>query len=138
MAEENKTYYLYVKGQRVEVSEEIYRSYVQPEWQRKKRDYRSKEKVCVSSIEGLSEKGFEIEDKTQDFETALIADEEHAEELSNLHAAIAQLSDRDRQIVQLYYFESKTQQEIASILGVSQQAVQKRLDRILERLKNFF
>ncbi len=136
--QESKTYYLYVKGQKVEVSEEVYRAYVQPERKQRMREHRAKEKISVMSLEALSEKGFELEDGTQDFESGLIENEEHTEEISKLHAAIEQLSERDRQIVQLYFFESKTQQEIADVLGVSQQAVQKRLDKVLGRIKNFF
>lgn len=135
--QESKTYYLYVKGQKVEVSEEVYRAYVQPERKQRMREYRAKDSISVTSIEGLSEKGFEIEDKSQDFVAALIENEEYSEELSKLHAAIEQLSERDRRVVQLYYFEGKTQQEIAAIFEVTRQAVQKQLVKILARLKNF-
>lgn len=68
----NKTFYLFVKGQRVEVSEEIYRAYVQPERKQRMCEYRAKGDISVTSIEGLSEKGFEIEDETQDFVSALV------------------------------------------------------------------
>ncbi len=135
--QENKTYYLYVKGQKVEVSEEIYRAYVQPERKQRMREYRAKDSISVTSIEGLSEKGFEIEDESQDFVAALIESEEHSEELSKLHAAIEQLSERDRRVVQLYYFEGKTQQEIAVILGIAKSTMSELLPRILLRLKNF-
>ena len=135
--QENKTYYLYVKGQRVEVSEQIYRAYVQPERKQRMREYRAKEKISVTSIEALSEKGFEPEDGTQDFESALIEVEEQAEELAKLNAAIEQLSERDRRVVQLYYFESKTQQEIANILGIAKSTMSELLPRTLLRLKNF-
>lgn len=128
---------MYVKGQKVEVSEEIYRAYVQPERKQRKRDYRAKDKISVTSIEALSEKGFEPEDGTQDFESALIESEEQAEELSKLHATVAQLSERDRQVVQLYYFEGKTQQEIATILGIAKSTMSELLPRILLRLKKF-
>ena len=135
--QENKTYYLYVKGQKVEVSEEIYRAYVQPERKQRMREYRAKDSISVTSIEGLSEKGFEIEDDSQDFVAALIESEEHSEELSKLHAAIEQLSERDRRVVHLYYFEGKTQQEIAAILGIAKSTMSELLPRILLRLKNF-
>ena len=127
--QENKTYYLYVKGQRVEVSEQIYRAYVQPERKQRMREYRAKEKISVTSIEALSEKGFEPEDGTQDFESALIEVEEQSEELAKLNAAIEQLSERDRRVVQLYYFESKTQQEIANILGIAKSTMSELLRR---------
>jgi len=135
--QENTTYYLYVKGQKVEVSEEIYRAYVQPERKQRMRDYRAKDNVSVSSIEGLSERGFEIEDTSQNIEADIIANEEHAEEISKLHAAIEQLSERDRRVVQLYYFEGKNQQEIADILGIAKSTMSELLPRILLRLKKF-
>lgn len=135
--QEKQTYYLYVKGQKVEVSEEVYRAYVQPERKQRMREYRAKDNVSATSIEGLSEKGFEIEDETQDFATVLIENEEHSEELSKLHAAIEQLSERDRKVVQLYYFEGKTQQEIAAILGIAKSTMSEFLPRILLRLKKF-
>lgn len=135
--QENTTYYLYVKGQKVEVSEEIYRAYVQPERKQRMREYRAKDSISVTSIEGLLGKGFEIEDETQDFMSALIESEEHSEELSRLHAAIEQLSERDRRVVQLYYFEGKTQQEIAAILGIAKSTMSELLPRILLRLKKF-
>lgn len=136
--QDNKTFYLFVKGQRVEVSEEIYRAYVQPERKQRMREYRAKDDISVTSIEGLSEKGFEIEDETQDFVSALIESEEHSEELAKLHAAIEQLSERDRQVVQLYYFEGKTQQKIAVILGIAKSTMSELLPRILLRLKKYF
>lgn len=134
----NKTFYLFVKGQRVEVSDEIYHAYVKPEDYQRKREERAKEKVNIASIEQLSEKVFEIEDTSQDFVTDLIETEARSEEVEKLHAAIEQLSERDKQVVQLYYFEGKTQKEIATIFGISQQALQKLLMRILVRLKNNF
>lgn len=136
--QENKTYYLYVKGQKVEVSEKIYRAYVQPERKERMREYRAKEKVSISSIERLSENGFEIEDKSQDLLTSIIEIEEQTEKLSKLRVAIAQLSGRDRQVVQLYFFEGKTHQEIAAVLGLARNTVTELLVRILKRLKNFF
>jgi len=136
--QENKTYYLYVKGQKVEVSEKIYRAYVQPERKERMREYRAKEKVSISSIERLSENGFEIEDKSQDLLTFIIEIEEQTEKLSKLRVAIAELSERDRQVVQLYFFEGKTHQEIAAVLGLARNTVTELLVRILKRLKNFF
>lgn len=135
--QDNKTFYLFVKGQRVEVSEEIYRAYVQPERKQRMREYRAKDNISVTAVEGLSEKGFEIEDETQDFVSVLIESEEQSEELAKLHAAIEQLSERDKRVIQLYYFEGKTQQEIAAILGIRQASVSELLSRILLRLKNF-
>lgn len=133
-----KTYYLYVKGQKVEVSEEVYRAYVQPERKQRIREYRAKDKVQITSVEALAEKGVEIEDNSQDALDVMVEDEERSEELSKLQLAISKLSERDRKVVHLYYFEGKTQKEIADILGLARTTVTELLQRILERLKNFF
>ena len=111
MAEESKTYYLYVKGQRVEVSEEIYRAYVQPERKQRMREYRAKDSISVTSIEGLSEKGFEIEDEAQDVLTSLIENEEENELKAVLLKALSQLKERDKKIMQMVYFEGKSQKK---------------------------
>lgn len=136
--QEKKTYYLYVKGQKVEVSEEIYRAYVQPERKQRKRDYRAKEKVCVKSIEMLSENGFEIEDDTPDILTTLIEDEEGDKRKAALYKALSQLKERDQKIIQMVYFEGKSQKEVAEILGLDKTYVSRRIKEILKNLRNFF
>ncbi len=136
--QENTTYYLYVKGQRVEVSEEIYRAYVQPERKQRMREYRAKDSISVISIEGLSEKGFEIEDETQDALTSLIENEEESELKAVLLKALSQLKERDRKIMQMVYFEGKSQKEVADILGLDKTYVSRRIKEILNILKKFF
>lgn len=136
--QENKTYYLYVKGKKVEVSEEIYRAYVQPERKQRMREYRAKDSISVTSIEGLSEKGFEIEDETQDVLTSLIENEEENELKAALSKALSQLKDRDRKIMQMVYFEGKSQKEVAEILGLDKTYISRRIKEILQNLKKFF
>ncbi len=136
--QDNKTFYLFVKGQKVEVSEEIYRAYVQPERKQRMREYRAKNKIVVSSIEGLEEKGFEVADESQDFLTSLIDLEEENERKTLLAKALSCLKEQDKQIVQLYFYDNKTQDEIADILGVSRQYISKKIKQILEKLKQFF
>ncbi len=45
---------------------------------------------------------------------------EYKEELRVLHDAIAQLRDRERLVVELYYFEDYTLNQIAAVLGVTE------------------
>lgn len=45
---------------------------------------------------------------------------EYKEELRALHEAIAQLRDRERLVVELYYFEDYTLNQIAAVLGVTE------------------
>jgi RNA polymerase sigma factor (sigma-70 family) len=56
----------------------------------------------------------------------------------HLDAALGELSEADRDAVMLRYFERKSAQEMAQVLGVSDEAAQKRVTRAVERLREFF
>jgi RNA polymerase sigma factor (sigma-70 family) len=56
----------------------------------------------------------------------------------HLDGALGELSDADRDAVVLRYFHKKSAAEIASILGVSDDAAQKRVTRAVEKLREVF
>ncbi len=56
----------------------------------------------------------------------------------HLDAALAELSEPERDAVLLRYFENKPAQEMAAILGISAEAAQKRVSRAVERLRENF
>jgi RNA polymerase sigma factor (sigma-70 family) len=56
----------------------------------------------------------------------------------HLDAALGELNDADRDAVVMRYFHKKSAAEIASILGISDDAAQKRVSRAVERLREFF
>jgi RNA polymerase sigma factor (sigma-70 family) len=56
----------------------------------------------------------------------------------HLDAALGQLIDADRDAVVLRYFHKKSAAEIATILGVSDDAAQKRVSRAVEKLREVF
>ena len=69
---------------------------------------------------------------------ALLADAPDAtwEHLApHLDAALGELSEPDRDALMLRYFERKSAQEMAKILGISNEAAQKRLNRAVDRLR---
>lgn len=53
-------------------------------------------------------------------------------------ALLASLSDRQKQIFQMYYFQEMRQQEIADILNIEQSTVSRNIKAISEKIKNFF
>jgi RNA polymerase sigma factor (sigma-70 family) len=55
-----------------------------------------------------------------------------------LDAALGVLSEPDRDAVLLRYFERKSAQEMAQILGISDEAAQRRVNRAVERLRDYF
>ena len=56
----------------------------------------------------------------------------------HLDAALGDLKDIERDAVLLRYFERKSAREMADILGTSEEAVQKRVGRAVEKLRQFF
>lgn len=52
-----------------------------------------------------------------------------------LHKALSLLSEDERYLVEQLYFQERTERELAVQLGLSQNAINKRRQRILERLR---
>ncbi len=59
-------------------------------------------------------------------------------ETEKLHEALDMLKPMQREAIDLFYFKGKKQEEIASLLGISQQAVSDRLKTAEKNLKKFF
>jgi RNA polymerase sigma factor (sigma-70 family) len=55
-----------------------------------------------------------------------------------LDAALGELSESDRDALLLRYFEGKSAQEMEHILGLTDEAAQKRVNRAVERLRDYF
>ncbi|WP_270740071.1 RNA polymerase sigma factor [Massilioclostridium coli] len=58
--------------------------------------------------------------------------------VDKLHTALMQLTREERDFISALFFDEKTESDVAKALGISQQAVHKRKNRILKKLKNFF
>ncbi len=55
----------------------------------------------------------------------------------HLEAAMSQLAERDRTLLALRFYENKTALETAALLGIGEEAAQKRVSRALEKLRTF-
>ena len=55
-----------------------------------------------------------------------------------LDEAMASLGDTDRSVLALRYFENKSAQEIGRLLKLNEETAQKRANRALEKLRNYF
>ena len=62
----------------------------------------------------------------------------HKLEFERLHKAILTLSKEEQWLIQELYFEERTEREVAAELGLSQKAVNKRKQKILEKLRKLF
>ncbi len=153
----NKSFYLWIKGQKVEVSEEVYRAYVRPirnEQRKEKRDKRCLiprtvkgkttyvrcMKDCrecekahnafnrrIVSLEFTTESGMDFEDASLDVEEGAIKNEEALK----LRKALYYLKEKDRKLIQLIYFEGRTQVETSAILGWDKHYTSRRLKVVL-------
>jgi uncharacterized protein (TIGR03435 family) len=56
----------------------------------------------------------------------------------HLEAAMSRLSERDRTLLALRFYENKTGSEAAALLGIREEAAHKRTARALEKLRKFF
>ena len=162
---EQKQYYITVKGQKVPVSEDVYRAYVRPvrsQQRTEKRNKRCKVKGerfglvrcnnnCENcpyalsgkstigmeqSLESLFESGFETPSEI-DLESDLLAAEEREEQSKRLQAAIMCLTERQQYLIREIYFNGKTQKEIAEETGITKQSVSDAVRRALASMKKF-
>ena len=154
------------KKETVPVSEEVYRAYKKPGRREKKQKQRltrclvpnekgklvrckedcSKceayrlgliKKPTPLSLEALIEEDFDIPDPNSDFTDRLL-ERRDEDEKERLYKAIEMLTPRQQEMVRLFYFENKSQQDIAKLLGIDYRTVQEALQRIKASLKRFF
>lgn len=59
-------------------------------------------------------------------------------EIQRLHRALTLLSDGERELIEQLYFKEWTEREIAARTGLSQNAVNKRRQKILGKLRKIF
>ena len=130
-----KEYYLYVNGQRVKVSEQIYKVY----WREKEHEKYLEQvdkKNHLLFFSSLNHDGnFEnnLEDKNVDVEK-VVATQMMIEALRN---AMSKLNKDEREIIERLYFNDETLRAVAKTQNISHTALIKRRDKILEKLKKF-
>ena len=71
-------------------------------------------------------------------EMAVQFPEENRSVEEQLHKFLLELSKEEQWLIQELYFEERTEREVASVLGLSQKAINKRRQKILEKLRKLF
>lgn len=160
---ENKEFYLVIKGEKIIVSEEVYRAYKssdRAERKRKQRMWRCRikrekginnqwkrcqgnceecqfkqQKMSDVSLDALKEEGFDGVDESLDVEANFIAREERKEMYQKLKQAISSLKPVQREIIKMIYVEGKSQKEVAKELGIAESTLSERVKLIISKLK---
>lgn len=139
---------IWVRGQYVEVTDEVYTAYMQGD--RKMRYFENdlKTERFVLGKEGqvvqVIPSREDSLDRLMDENAQQFAHEESVEntvlhklEVDRLHTALATLTREERALIQALFFEERSESELATELGISQPAVYKRKVKILKKLKFF-
>ena len=113
----------------VEVDDALYAIHWEMVQQEKRNHWKNTRRHI--SLDYLREYEIDIEDKFSDPVISIIENEEYEE----LHKAMTFLPDKQRELVERFFFMGMTATEIAEAEGVSQPAVSQRLATVYKKLK---
>lgn len=117
-----------VQNEVVEVSDELY-EFMESERKRQAAEERSDRRhLSKSSFETVEVKQ---EYSSRKFENQIF----HRLDLQKLREAMQQLNDEERRLIEMYYWDEMTMQEIAEVFGISKMAVSKRHQKILDKMR---
>ena len=128
-----KKYYLYVNGQRVKVSEQIYKVY----WREKEHEKyleqvdKKNHLLFFSSLDHDGNFVDNLADESVDVEKII----ETQILIETVRKAMSRLNDEEREIIERFYFNDETLSSVARSKKVSYQAIQWRKNNILKKLK---
>lgn len=128
MADDNK--YIYVKGKKIYVSDELYKAYKKQinheahlnKMDRKHRVYGFEDyKIDLNSI---SDENVDIENI---IETKML--------IEDLHRALSNLNEEERNLIKLLYFDDKTLIEVAKQRNTNPMKISRLRNKVLEKLR---
>ena len=115
----NKEYYLYVKGEAIPISEEVYKAY----WKITEHEKYLQKKDCkygVIPFSSLNHDGHIVEVKMQ---------------IEELHKALATLTKEERELMEAIFYREESLRSISRKEKVTHQAIGQRRNQILEKLR---
>lgn len=130
---DKKDYYLYVKGKAVKVSEEVYKAYwkiTEHEKYLQRKDW----KYDVIPFSAMDYDGHFVDniiDERIDLEKIV----EVKMQIEELNKALATLTRKERELIEAIFYKEESLRSIGKKEKVSYQAIGKRRDKILEKLR---
>mgnify|MGYP000862800842 FL=1 len=130
---DKKEYFLYVKGKEVKVSEEVYKAYWKITEHEKyliKKDWKNN----VIPFSALDYDGHFVDniiDERIDLEKIV----EVKMQIEELNKALATLTKKERELIEAIFYKEESLRSIGKKEKVSYQAIGKRRDKILEKLR---
>lgn len=127
-------YFLPLHGMLMEVTEDEYRSYYKDKRRQKYIDERSRENGDVS-YDALDSSDMLGESVLVDIETNVEEQVTNKIIFEQLHNAFLLLSEEERELIMLKFFKGFSEVKLSSYYGISQQAISKRLKKVLTKIK---
>lgn len=130
---DKKEYFLYVKGKAVKVSEEVYKAYwkiTEHEKYLQRKDW----KYDVIPFSAMDYDGHFVDniiDERIDLEKIV----EVKMQIEELNKALATLTKKERELIEAIFYKEESLRSIGKKEKVSYQAIGKRRDKILEKLR---
>ena len=129
----SKEYYLFVDGQKVVVTKEIYQAY----WKMENREkyLRQLDKkyqlLCFSDLDHDGNFEGNLVDTSVDVEKLV----EAKTRIEALYEALAVLNNEEREIINALYFDEQTTRAVANKRGLHQTTLLRKRNRILKKLR---
>ena len=142
MSNERKQRYLYIDGQAVPVSEQIYRVYQHYERKEEYFSYDLKtekfQKDTATFLPSRVDSYERLLEQDKQFAASDRSVEEQAVSSVWLEELLQYLSTDERAILHKLYFEEKSERIVSTELGISKTALYQRKVKLLQKLKFFF
>ena len=130
---DKKEYFLYIKGKAVKVSEEVYKAYWKITEHEKylQRKYWKYDVIPFSAMDYDGHFVDNIIDERVDLEKIV----EVKMQIEELNKALATLTKKERELIEAIFYKEESLRSIGKKEKVSYQAIGKRRDKILEKLR---
>ncbi|GAA0060164.1 RNA polymerase sigma factor [Streptococcus canis] len=128
-----KEFYLYVKGKKISVNEEVYKTYwksIEHEKYLRKLDRKNK-LILFSELNHDGHFEDNLQDNSIDVEKIVVT---HSM-IETTRKAISKLSEEEKDIIIRLYFMDETVRSVAKSKGISHPALIKKRNKILEKLR---
>lgn len=139
--EERANYYLYIDGQAVPVSEQVYRAYQHYERKEEYFSYDLKtekfQKETATFLPSKEDSYERLLEKDRQFAASGVSVEEQAVSSVWLAALLQRLSEDEKEILYKIYFEEKSERIVSAEMGISKTALHQRKVKLLQKLKNY-
>lgn len=143
--EERANYYLYIDGQAVPVSEQVYRVYQHYERKEEYFSYDLKTEKFQKDTATFLPSREDSYERLLEQEKQFTAPGKSVEQLASEHLeaeqvrfCLSKLSEDERELILLLFYQEKTEQEVGNTLHISHQAVNKRKQALLLKLRKIF